>query len=66
VLSLVWPQRDAREHLVFRVPSARLDDVVWLDRAVAGIGWFLPRHQAVAVLPPGLARRLDAAFVPLS
>ena len=66
VLTLVSPDQEPREQLVFRIARADFTDDAAFERAIAGVTWFLPRHLVVSILPPDVLDALDDAFVPLA
>ena len=66
VLTLVSPDQEPREQLVFRIARADFDDDDAFERAIAGLTWFLPRHLVVSILPVHVIAALDEVFVPLA
>jgi len=66
VLTLVSPDQEPREQLVFRVARDDFEDDEHFESAIGGLTWFLPRHLIVSILPAEVIDALDAAFVPLA
>ena len=66
VLTLVSPDQEPREQLVFRVARDDFEDDEDFESAIGGLTWFLPRHLIVSILPAEVIDALDAAFVPLA
>ncbi len=66
VLTLVSPDQEPREQLVFRIARDDFDDQDEFETAIAGVTWFLPRHLVVSVLPTSVLAALDDAFIPLA
>jgi hypothetical protein len=66
VLTLVSPDQEPAEQLVFRIARDDFDDEQAFTSAIAGVTWFLPRHLVVSILPPAVLDALDDAFVPLA
>jgi hypothetical protein len=66
VLTLVSPDQEPREQLVFRIVRDDFQCEEEFENAIAGLIWFLPRHLVVSVLPSDVIGALDAAFVPLA
>ena len=66
VLTLVSPDQEPREQLVFRIARDDFADDAAFERAIAGVTWFLPRHLVVSILPTEVLDALDDAFVPLA
>jgi len=66
VLTLVSPDQEPREQLVFRIVRDDFQCEEEFENAIAGLTWFLPRHLVVSVLPTDVIGALDAAFVPLA
>ncbi len=65
VLSIVSPDQDPPEQLVFKIVRDDFADEAAFEAAVAGVTWFLPRHLVVSILPSGIVNALGEAFVPL-
>jgi hypothetical protein len=66
VLTLVSPDQEPREQLVFRIARDDFGDEESFESAIAGLTWFLPRHLVLSILPPDVLDALDEAFVPLA
>ncbi len=66
VLTLVSPDQEPREQLVFRIARDDFDEEDEFESAIAGLTWFLPRHLVVSILPAEVLEALDEAFVPLA
>ena len=66
VLTLVSPDQEPREQLVFRIARADFGDEDAFESAIAGLTWFLPRHLVLSILPADVLDALDGAFVPLA
>ena len=66
VLTLVSPDQEPREQLVFRITRDDFADDAAFERAIAGVTWFLPRHLVVSILPTDVVEALDEAFIPLA
>jgi hypothetical protein len=66
VLTLVSPDQEPREQLVFRIARDDFDAEDEFESAIAGLTWFLPRHLVVSILPPDVVDALDDSFVPLA
>jgi hypothetical protein len=66
VLTLVSPDQEPREQLVFRIAQDDFEDEDHFENAISGLTWFLPRHVVVSILPADVLDALDDAFVPLA
>jgi hypothetical protein len=66
VLTLVSPDQEPREQLVFRIARDDFAGEEEFESAIAGLTWFLPRHLVVSILPADVLEALDDAFVPLA
>jgi hypothetical protein len=66
VLTLVSPDQEPHEQLVFRIARDDFADEEEFESAIAGLTWFLPRHFVVSILPSEVLEALDEAFVPLA
>ncbi len=66
VLTLVSPDQEPKEQLVFRIARDDFADERAFENAISGVTWFLPRHLVVSILPPDVVDALDGAFVPLA
>jgi len=66
VLTLVSPDQEPREQLVFRITRDDFAEEEEFESAISGLTWFLPRHLVVSILPADVLEALDEAFVPLA
>ncbi len=64
-LAILSDDQHPPEQLVFRFSRADVADERAFAAALAGLGWFLPRHVVISVLPPDVVAGLDRTFVPL-
>ena len=66
VLTLVSPDQEPQEQLVFRIARDDFAAEEEFESAIAGLTWFLPRHFVVSILPSEVLEALDEAFIPLA